>query len=483
MGRLSRTWWQWLSIWGATVLIVLSLAGVALPKSSFTEDYRWVENSPWVGYSFSERLARVSFPDPLKRQEQTGENGRTDANLYGFINHSGKLVIPPRFFDAKDFSEGLAAVRPNYLDNWKETKLWGFIDKAGRIKVAPRFQYAEGYSNGLAAVMENNKWGYINKQGTYIISPKFGEANSFHEGIACAVNHIDSNNSKHVEVQYIDRQGKVIKQLILDTTGTRDKPCTESSGGLIAVPVANTKISNKDIKNYRYGYMNHQGKIVIPPKYISAGKFSEGLAGVTSWSGVSNEMTEGGYINKKGRWVIPHSNDWSKSEEFHEGLASVSVRVPLASTNPNSFPVASLSSSSRLKKEIDSGVRYDGNNPARSKLSHRRIPFRLAGSRLFQEDCGYINRKGIFIIKHTLSSCSAFHEGWAVISEIEGFSSDFIGHINRKGRLFQPDRAEYFSREPFNEGLALFTRDGSNGSICRYINRQGRTVISSIRPK
>jgi WG containing repeat len=472
MGRLSRTWWQWLLIWGATVLIVLSLAGVALPRSSSTQDYRWVKNSPWVGYSFSERLARVSFPDPLKRQEQTGENGRTDANLYGFINHSGKLVIPPRFFNAKDFSEGLAAVRPNYLDNWKETKLWGFIDQAGRTKVAPRFQYAEGYSNGLAAVMENNKWGYINKQGTYIIPPRFEEANSFHEGIACAVNYVDSNNSNHVEVKYLNRQGKVIKQLTLDTTGTRDKPCTESSGGLIAVSVANTKISNKDIKNYRYGYMNHQGKMVISPKYISAGKFSEGLAGVTSWSGVSNEMTEGGYINQKGRWVISLKDDWAKPGEFHEGLASVFVRGLLGSAK------LKVSSGIALNNSLTYGFQEKTDLNSHSKPFQKSRPSQLAGSRLFQENCGYINRKGIFIIQHTLESCSAFQEGWAVVSNR---STNVEGHINRTGGFLNINQAEYFSGELFKEGLAPFMKDSPSGNIYRYIDRQGRTIIKSVK--
>jgi WG containing repeat len=289
------------------------------------------------------------------------------------------------------------------------------------------------------------------------------------------VNYIDSNNSKHVEVQYIDRQGEIIKQLILDTTETRDEPCTESSGGLIAVPVANAKISNGGIKNYRYGYMNHQGKIVISPRYISAGKFSEGLASVISWSGVSNEITEGGYINKKGKLAIPLNNDWSKPGEFHEGLASVLVRVPWGSTNPNSSPTVPTSNSAySFQRDRNSGVEL--------KLLDK-ISSRIARSRMFQEDCGYINHEGVFVIKHTLNSCTDFHEGLAVVSDESYYHPEpriFIGHINKKGRLLHPVQVEYFSGEPFKEGLALFTKNELNGNYC-YMNRQGRTVISSLR--
>jgi WG containing repeat len=473
MGRLSRTWWQWLSIWGATVLIVLSLAGVALPRSSLTQDYRWVKNSPWVGYSFSDGLARVSLPDPLKRTVKNAGSQDDDVKLYGFINHQGKLVIAPHFFGAKDFAEGLAPVQTNYVQSYQQL-VWGFIGKSGKVEIAPRFREVDSFSNGLAAVRENDKWGYINRQGAYVIPPSFGKANSFKEGIACTINYIDSTNSEHVEVQYIDRQGKVIKQLVVDTTGTSDKPCTQSSEGLISIPV---KTTNNNGKNYRYGYMNHQGQIVISPKYLEAGNFSEGLAGVVLWSGVSNEIPEGGYINKKGQLTIPLNNDWSKPEEFHEGLASVLVRVPWGSANPNSSPTVPTSNSAySFQRDRNSGVE--------SKLLNKPTSSRIARSKMFQEDCGYINHKGVFVIKHTLDSCTDFHEGWAVVSDESYYHPEpriFIGHINKKGRLLHSIQVEYFSREPFKEGLALFTKNGLNGETYRYMNRQGRTIISSLR--
>jgi hypothetical protein len=216
---------------------------------------------------------------------------------------------------------------------------------------------------------------------------------------------------------------------------------------------------------------------VIPPKYLEAGNFSEGLAGVVSWSGVSNEIPEGGYINKKGQLAIALHNDWAKPEEFHEGLASVSVRVPLASTNSNSL-------STVLTSDLVPSFQGSTNSNVELKIFDKPTSSRIARSRMFQEDCGYIDHKGIFIIKHTLDSCTNFNEGWAVVSDESYYYPKpmiFIGHINKKGRFLHSNKAKYFSREPFKEGLALFVKDGLNREACRYMNQQGRTIISSLR--
>ncbi|HEY9756575.1 MAG TPA: WG repeat-containing protein [Oculatellaceae cyanobacterium] len=67
--------------------------------------------------------------------------------------------------------------------------------------------------------------------------------------------------------------------------------------------------------NFKYGFVDREGKVAIEPVFSNAEEFSEGLAGVSDASGKS------GYINKRGEWVI--SPRYTRPGEFHEGIASV----------------------------------------------------------------------------------------------------------------------------------------------------------------
>ena len=66
---------------------------------------------------------------------------------FGYKDKDGNVVIEPKFFEATDFSEGLAAVKKG------KTGLWGYIDTAGRIVISARFRQAKSFHEGLAAVL------------------------------------------------------------------------------------------------------------------------------------------------------------------------------------------------------------------------------------------------------------------------------------------------------------------------------------------
>ena len=59
------------------------------------------------------------------------ENGWTPVNKYGYQDASGKMVIPLQFYDARPFSEGMAAVRTD--DSWPYK--WGYINEKGNIVI------------------------------------------------------------------------------------------------------------------------------------------------------------------------------------------------------------------------------------------------------------------------------------------------------------------------------------------------------------
>lgn len=75
-------------------------------------------------------------------------------------------------------------------------------------------------------------------------------------------------------------------------------------------------------KDGKYGFVNNEGKVVIPYKYDFALDFSDGMALVCDENGWI------GYINTKGELVIPYKYD-NPSErngnDFHEGLCAVIV--------------------------------------------------------------------------------------------------------------------------------------------------------------
>lgn len=122
----------------------------------------------------------------------------------GFINGTGKIVIPAQYESMSEFSEGLASVCVGecgtehilgykYDENYKQIAVeqsfkYGFIDESGKFVINPMYEEAKTFSEGLAAVCEGlgcyyskrdtsqKQWGFIDKQGKMIITPQFDDA-------------------------------------------------------------------------------------------------------------------------------------------------------------------------------------------------------------------------------------------------------------------------------------------------------------------
>jgi hypothetical protein len=89
---------------------------------------------------------------------------------YGYIDRSGTLVIPYRFYYADHFSEGRAVVQEPDSDHY------GFIDEAGEMVIRPTFFHASAFSGGLAHVTVGKdfascRYGYIDRRGEYVWEP------------------------------------------------------------------------------------------------------------------------------------------------------------------------------------------------------------------------------------------------------------------------------------------------------------------------
>ena len=171
---------------GAALLTSLGLFQIVLSQLLLKQTIAKVNFAiqPQFDYAspFSEEMARVKI-----------------SNKWGYINKVGKLVIPakfdgysvdgvvpyftlslmdkhPRSFRySGNFSQGLA---PVLVGN-----KWGYIDKKGRMVIPPKFACADDFSEGLAAV--GNQGMYIDQKGQAVFTHQFGcNSSEFSQGLA-----------------------------------------------------------------------------------------------------------------------------------------------------------------------------------------------------------------------------------------------------------------------------------------------------------
>lgn len=133
---------------------------------------------------------------------------QTVEDKYGFINESGKEVIPAltQYNNVNSFQPtvGLAKVFVGKFPNSKG----GFIDRTGKEIIPPKYdQLGDYFSDGLISVgigpKKERKFGYIDPSGKEVIPMIYKQAGVFKSGRAQVT---DFNNRTF----YIDKTGKEI---------------------------------------------------------------------------------------------------------------------------------------------------------------------------------------------------------------------------------------------------------------------------------
>ncbi len=279
------------------------------------------------------------------------ENGGQKA---GYIDKTGKVVIPAEYDSVGEFSEGLAAVE-------KDGK-FGVIDKTGKTVIPFQYSWAEylqpdgssstfkpleAFHEGLATVLQDGKFGYIDKTGKEVIPRQYHTAVSFSEGLAAV--------EKDGKWGFIDKTGKEVIPFQYDKVSS-------FSEGLAAVLVSGEgwsfidktgkevlSVSYDDVSSFsegfaavkedgKWGYIDRTGKLVIPCRYErGASPFSGGFAVVSDWyndeqASKPQKRPMAGIIDKTGKEVVPpqvHTENGAeyillyggRSSNFYNGIA------------------------------------------------------------------------------------------------------------------------------------------------------------------
>jgi DNA-binding transcriptional regulator/RsmH inhibitor MraZ len=231
------------------------------------------------------------------------EDGNPDVNAFsvGYIDETGRMVIPARFDAAFDFSEGLAYV---------ESKGTGaFINRQGQTVItlpkkmsAALDSFAYGFHEGRAAVRIDGDYGFVDRTGR-LLCKGYTRVASFSEGLAAVA--VDWGIP--AKYGFINTKGELVipARFAAVLAGHNIGALSHFSEGLASVRVGE-----------EYGFIDKSGQFVIPLKFSFAGDFSEGLAFVRVGE-------QAGYINKSGEWAITSEEKILKGEKFKEGLAAV----------------------------------------------------------------------------------------------------------------------------------------------------------------
>jgi hypothetical protein len=199
--------------------------------------------------------------------------------------------------------------------------------------VEPQFTSAGDFSEGFAAVETKDRTGYIDPNGQWVLELEDASHGQFSQGLADI--YFDER------VDFIRVDGSVA--FSFDTT----EPASGFLGGL----------STMELEPERWGFIDLDGEVAIPPAYYSLSQFSDGLARVSVFEDdeevfgfidkkgkvviepkfrFAQEFSDGravaflsdgvyGFIDKKGKWAI--APQFEDAEDFSDGLAAVSVDI------------------------------------------------------------------------------------------------------------------------------------------------------------
>jgi TPR repeat protein len=337
---------------------------------------------------------------------------------------------------------------------------YGLADRSGRLVVSPKYDFSPRVADdGFIYVVENKKYGLLDNKGTVLITPKYDAFSDFQEGLARVRINDYSSGSLVFREAFIDKTDKVIIQ------GSPEMKLEGDFSEGRAVIIGKQGI----------GFIDRNGKAVIPPKYQAntfsnyGNIFTQGAARVVRKDGTytlintaGKELTSKPYEDISGNTAFIQFNEWegifiyklNKLSGFMDKSGKEMTRAIYDSANPFRDGMGRFSKSrkygfiDRSGKEIIAPA-YDN---ARDFVSGM-AAVQVAGK------WGYIDKTGKLLIPAQFESASDFSEEVAAVR----INNRYL-YINKKGQyVIDPDAVDYAG--PFAEGLSPVRKNGLYGFI------------------
>ncbi len=339
-----------------------------------------------------------------------GTNGK-----FGFIDKTGKVVVEPQYDYVEPFSEGMARVEIG--------DKWGFIDEKGKLVIASQFDAAHDFSEGLAGVKVGKNWGFIDKTGKMVIASKFFDD---YYGIDAFYNFHD---------------GMAIVKL-------------------------------RDEGDYRNGYINKKGEVVVEVGSSSPGNFSDGIA-----------ISDNKIIDKSGKVLA--NTQYDQIFRYNGDIIAVDRNVGYMIIDKSGSPLTGYLDFLPDYSEGLAVARVDGKVGYADKMGKVVIEPKFDDGGNFSEGLasvkvddrwGYIDKKGQYVINPQFEGVGDFSEGLARMS-VDRKS----GFIDKTGKVVIAP--QFVKVDDFSGGLALF-HDGLAGfqwqsGTWGYVDKTGKIVYSA----
>jgi TolA-binding protein len=258
---------------------------------------------------------------------------------FGYVNTATQvLAIEPQYYDANDFSDGLAAVA---IKPCSDSCYYSYIDKSGRVVIENTFASGGDFANGKAIVATSYcdgdacEYGIINRRGEFIVAPIYQDLQQATEGLFAA------HNAKGYG--FIDETGKTIIPFIY-------QDATPFSEGTAAVK-----------KDSVWIYIDRTGQKLFPQTFKEVTPYVSGLAAVSD-----NDSTYG-YINKYGNWAIVPIYEFAEPFEGDTAIVTIkeinkrskeygiSARYKIDKTGKNCYKIVNPNATARRKQDKKKG--------------------------------------------------------------------------------------------------------------------------------